>query len=113
MVEWRRAASGKARSNATGSHPGLAGSCDSCIGGAGGVDGGVRGFERADGRCVDPAVADGVPVWAAGARGSSVIMLTAGIEDAGGTLRPLGAPPPGAGRKLGDDPKTGATTAGP
>ena len=41
------------------------------------------------------------------------MMLTAGIEDAGGTFRPLGGPPAGAGRKLEDDPNTGATTGGP
>src|SRR5262249_29847463 len=54
-----------------------------------------------------------VPVWGGGARGSSVIMLTAGIDDAGGTFKPFGGAPVGTARKFSDDPKTGATTGRP
>ena len=62
---------------------------------------------------MDPDAAEGAPVWAGGARGSSVIILTAGIDDAGGTFKPFRGAPVGTARKLGDDPKTGATTGGP
>ena len=68
--------------------------------GVGEVGGWLRGVECAGGRCVDPD-------------GSSVIMLTAGIDDAGGTFKPFRGAPVGTARKLGDDPKTGATTGGP